>query len=85
MSASLLGGHMDTFTLHLLNLSDSLTDSGRRLWSLWAKVDAVGNARRCPRQARRCGASRIAHKSTAPPVSSTDFGPAHLARAPSGL
>jgi hypothetical protein len=27
---------------------------GRRLWSLWAKVSAVGNAQRCPRQARRC-------------------------------
>jgi hypothetical protein len=31
---------------------------------LWAKVDAVGNAKRCPRQGDRC-AQRIVHKSTA--------------------
>ena len=30
---------------------------------LWAKVDAVGNAKRCPRQGDRC-AQRIVHKST---------------------
>lgn len=29
---------------------------GGRLWSLWAKAGAVGNAQRCPRQARRCAA-----------------------------
>ena len=41
-----------------------LTFRGGRLWSLWAKVGAVGSAKRCPRQADRC-AQRIVHKSTA--------------------
>jgi hypothetical protein len=41
-------------------------NGGGTRWTLWAKVGAMGNAMRCPRQARRCGISRIVHKSTAP-------------------
>jgi len=33
-----------------------LIHSGGARWSLWAKAGAVGNAQRCPRQARRCAA-----------------------------
>jgi len=38
-----------------------------RLWSLWAKAGAVGNAQRCPRQVRRCAAGA---SSTNPPPAS---------------
>src|SRR5258706_11425942 len=32
------------------------TQDSARLWSLWAKAVAVGNAQRCPRQGWRCAA-----------------------------
>jgi len=38
----------------LVSLSSGLIDRGSRLWGLWSKVGAVGNAWRCPRQADRC-------------------------------
>ncbi len=40
----------------ILNYVLFIEHDGGRLWSLWAKAGAVGNAQRCPRQARRCAA-----------------------------
>ena len=40
----------------ILDFVHLIEHSSRWLWSLWAKAGAVGNAQRCPRQARRCAA-----------------------------